>query len=580
MAMRRAAKDGGETTGTTKADEDYPVAAFLDTNVFYDYNFLDQIKWGEVLGAGRVLLVLAPIVLRELNDHKDGGRKPSLSERAGRVLVLLSRLFERAPNDLLVNIAPGVDLLGEPRDAPAAPPRFNPNEADDQLIANALLYREENPGGRVVLVTSDLGLKLKARHHGVPVVTLPDKYKSPPSQDPRDRKIRALEAALDEMRNRSPLLDLVVNGVAVEPGGEATPHTIVVPRPLSPSDIPALMDEIRRRRPHLVCPPSKPMTVARLRQIAAQEEERARGVADHADHSGTPADDTDAGTGPPAVQKPKPFNVDQLIGEYSERQAMLNEEERQGQQREARLRALTSTQIERYNADLDAFYNDCENYLRRNLSGVNALRRTFTLTAGVVNTGRGPAEDIDVFLNFPRGFAVRILDDDEDADDEDDEDTEGERRWVFGLPLPPKLPEPGEDTWQGRGVFDIASLVLPRARFHSLLALPPAAPRVPPNVSWPTVTDDQTHGPEVHIHVRRIKQKRGVAFERLIVTPSDDACDAFVIEFVINAEQNAEEVEGRVEVSMSRDDVLLPPDISAEDRRNTTPTREPEEKRP
>ena len=153
------------------------ISAFVDTNIFYDYPNLDQIKWLEVLKADHVLIVLPPVIFRELNDHKDSGRKPHLAGRAASTLLNLDRFFDSHPDDNTVPVRDGVDLFGDCQDAPVNPP-LNPLIGDDPLIANILMYQTNHPDERVVLITDDRGLKLKARGCGVTCVKLPIEYKT------------------------------------------------------------------------------------------------------------------------------------------------------------------------------------------------------------------------------------------------------------------------------------------------------------------------------------------------------------------------------------------------------------------
>lgn len=48
-------------------------AVFLDTNIFLHYQPFEQIPWPAVVKASQVLLVIPPIMVRELNKHMDIG---------------------------------------------------------------------------------------------------------------------------------------------------------------------------------------------------------------------------------------------------------------------------------------------------------------------------------------------------------------------------------------------------------------------------------------------------------------------------------------------------------------------------
>ena len=51
------------------------VFAFIDTNVLLHYRFFRDVDWAAALDEPEVVLVLAPVVLSELDDHKWSGVK-------------------------------------------------------------------------------------------------------------------------------------------------------------------------------------------------------------------------------------------------------------------------------------------------------------------------------------------------------------------------------------------------------------------------------------------------------------------------------------------------------------------------
>jgi hypothetical protein len=44
---------------------------FLDTNVLLHYRRIDEIDWLSISGTDAVVLLICPIVVRELDHHKD-----------------------------------------------------------------------------------------------------------------------------------------------------------------------------------------------------------------------------------------------------------------------------------------------------------------------------------------------------------------------------------------------------------------------------------------------------------------------------------------------------------------------------
>ena len=64
-------------------------SGFLDTNVFLQFQPLDQIDWSSLLGCDHVVLVVTAAVIRQLNKHKDASISPRLRDRAASALKKL-----------------------------------------------------------------------------------------------------------------------------------------------------------------------------------------------------------------------------------------------------------------------------------------------------------------------------------------------------------------------------------------------------------------------------------------------------------------------------------------------------------
>ena len=84
-----------------------PLYAFLDTNVFLHYQPFDQIKWTEVLGTTNVVLVATPVVIRELDEHKDQHRISAIRDRARAALKKIEHI---ALSETTTRLLDGVEL--------------------------------------------------------------------------------------------------------------------------------------------------------------------------------------------------------------------------------------------------------------------------------------------------------------------------------------------------------------------------------------------------------------------------------------------------------------------------------------
>jgi len=162
-------------------------AIFLDTNFFYDFCDVDQIKWIEDCKVERVKLLVAHAVIREMNVHKDLGH----ARLGDRARATLSRIGSRFAGKTTASVRDGATLHFE-TDAVPFPKEFSTHLGDDHLLASLLKYCESHPEETVWLATRDVGLTLKAGLYGVTTYAVPDKYETKAAEDEKDKRIRQL----------------------------------------------------------------------------------------------------------------------------------------------------------------------------------------------------------------------------------------------------------------------------------------------------------------------------------------------------------------------------------------------------
>src|SRR5438270_12693197 len=115
-----------------------PLYAFIDTNIFLHYQPFDQIKWTEILGSDNVVLVATPVVIRELDKHKDQHRISAIRDRARAALKKIEQIVLE---DATAGLPEGVGLkyAEEPTiDFQQYGLRVETN--DDHLIASCLAH--------------------------------------------------------------------------------------------------------------------------------------------------------------------------------------------------------------------------------------------------------------------------------------------------------------------------------------------------------------------------------------------------------------------------------------------------------
>nr|WP_321265206.1 PIN domain-containing protein [uncultured Sphaerochaeta sp.] len=177
---------------------------YLDTNVLIHFQRFDTLDWHSILETREeVTLVVAPIVLRELNKKKDSDQNKGIRIRAGDILKAFEKYQENGKirEGVFLNfvcIEPKIDWDQKGLD---------PDVSDDRLIASMIL---EEDISKLILVTSDFGLRQKARNKNIRNVKLDDSLKEDVRIDDDTKKIKELEAKLARFENASPKLDLYV----------------------------------------------------------------------------------------------------------------------------------------------------------------------------------------------------------------------------------------------------------------------------------------------------------------------------------------------------------------------------------
>lgn len=322
---------------------------YLDTNIFLHYQPFDQCNWLDIVKADSATIIIPPITVRELNNHKDSHHNSSIKMRAGEILRRLSKLLDLGDNAKIIN---DVKISFEDRDPTIdfSIHHLNFLVQDDQLIASILMNKQESPNDQIVLVTSDLGLTLlaKAGRHEICTQKMPENLKIADEPDPNVNKVKKLEQQIRELNSRIPKLSLIYKN--------GQQHAkITLPQPISHDhyEIEEKLTEIKNKFP-----------------IRNKEE-----LQNKSQLSSTSFDNAS--------------NVSARL-----LNGLISEEE-----------------FERYNNEVRIYFSDYRDYILRNLDYENINRRTIRLDIILTNDGTMPAEDIDIYLHFPDGF--QLLEEDE-----------------------------------------------------------------------------------------------------------------------------------------------------------------------
>jgi rRNA-processing protein FCF1 len=154
--------------------DEHAVRLVPDTNALIDVP--DLATYAATLGPRYCAHVL-PVVMRELDELKRGGRSQDVRDRAKKADRYLKGLRERG--DVRVGVRVAGDVVAvfehtEPR-ADKLPAWLELDVPDDRFVASVLLLQSGHPGSALHVATSDLNMQTKLAAAGIPYLEPPEK---------------------------------------------------------------------------------------------------------------------------------------------------------------------------------------------------------------------------------------------------------------------------------------------------------------------------------------------------------------------------------------------------------------------
>lgn len=138
-----------------------------DTNVHIHGKLCEQVEWHRAIGVSDVCLVVPLIVIDELDKIKDDDR--NYRDRAKSVLRMFDRLTRDrgALDPIQLRRHVTLQILNEPRG------HIRQQRQDDEIVRQAEYFARLN-GGRLVIVTRDRGMRVRAQAAGLTSKILPE----------------------------------------------------------------------------------------------------------------------------------------------------------------------------------------------------------------------------------------------------------------------------------------------------------------------------------------------------------------------------------------------------------------------
>ena len=131
-------------------------------------------------------------------------------------------------------------------DSANAQHRLHPQASDDRLLGSLLGFCDERPGSRVLILSADSGLGVKARSRRIEIVAPADSLELPDEPDDVERELEKTRRELIEVKGAAPELALTF--------GDAKTHATFQVRTVTAFDYQALgrlRDAWRKKHPHV-----------------------------------------------------------------------------------------------------------------------------------------------------------------------------------------------------------------------------------------------------------------------------------------------------------------------------------------
>jgi len=181
---------------------------FIDTNLFLQCKSFDDIDWSLISTEDNLLLLISRPVQEEIDNLKQSGngRRAKRARKANSFIrkILLSQnslmLIKERPTRVTVGFSPPVILQKE------FPCILDFTYPDDRIIAEALMYRDNNQDSDVAILTHDTNPLLTAMNCNLPYIAIPDQWLLPSENDERDKKIFEQERIINELKSHLPEL--------------------------------------------------------------------------------------------------------------------------------------------------------------------------------------------------------------------------------------------------------------------------------------------------------------------------------------------------------------------------------------
>ena len=180
---------------------------FLDTNIFLHFKLFNQIPWDNIVNSKKVKIIIAPIVISELDKHKYNERA-KIRTRANKILKIFHKYIEKGLTTQINDKLELCFLANQPLVETFNKFSLNISSQDDHLLASIKEYKIDENEEPTILITSDIGPILKSKPLNIKTLKMPEEYKLPFELDTTVKKIAKLEEENLNLKKRIPILKI------------------------------------------------------------------------------------------------------------------------------------------------------------------------------------------------------------------------------------------------------------------------------------------------------------------------------------------------------------------------------------
>lgn len=182
------------------------VYCFPDTNFFYHYKHFREVDWHKLLNGKHVRIVITAPVLAELDKHKNDRASRRRRDRSRKIIKELEKLMEGTPANTPVKLKRSTEILLNLLTPNMGQylGRLDPASQDDKIIGHILQFKADNIGAEVLLLSADLGMRLKARELGIEIIAPPEELRLKDEPTKAELEQANLQKELQGLKERLP----------------------------------------------------------------------------------------------------------------------------------------------------------------------------------------------------------------------------------------------------------------------------------------------------------------------------------------------------------------------------------------